>query len=53
VITALGIRKQLAADFPTRPEFRQELAAGHNTRGNLLRDTGRLQEAEGDFCRPH
>ena len=43
---ALSIQKQLAADFPTRPEFRQELAGSHNNRGALLRDTGRLKEAE-------
>src|SRR5262249_52938413 len=42
---ALSIYKQLAADFPSRPEFRQELAVSHNNRGNLLHDTGRLQEA--------
>src|SRR5262249_54437808 len=46
---ALGIYKQLGADFPTRPEFRQELGNSHNNRGNLLRATGRLQEAEADI----
>src|SRR5262245_42092931 len=46
---ALGIQKQLAADFPTRPEFRQELGNSHNNRGILRRATGRLQEAEADF----
>jgi serine/threonine protein kinase len=46
---ALRIRKQLAADFPSRPEFRQELAIGHNNRGILLHATGRLKEAEADF----
>jgi tetratricopeptide (TPR) repeat protein len=39
----------LAADFPSRPEFRQELAASHNNRGVLLSDTGRLPEAEKDY----
>jgi eukaryotic-like serine/threonine-protein kinase len=43
---ALAIRKQLAADFPTRPEFRQALARTHSSLGNLLRATGRLKEAE-------
>src|SRR5262245_66148760 len=43
---ALGIRQQLAADFPSRPEFRQELASSHNNRGILLYTTGRLPEAE-------
>jgi tetratricopeptide (TPR) repeat protein len=46
---ALSIYKQLAADFPSRPAFRQQLAASHNNRGVLLHDTGRLQEAEKDF----
>jgi tetratricopeptide (TPR) repeat protein len=52
-IQALSIRKQLAADFPSdfpsRPEFRQELARSHNNWGNLLSDTGRLKEAEKDY----
>jgi serine/threonine protein kinase len=43
---ALSIRKQLVADFPTRPEFRQDLAWSHNNRGILFRDAGRLPEAE-------
>jgi tetratricopeptide (TPR) repeat protein len=46
---ALGIYKQLAADFPTRPEFRQELAKCHNGRGVLLRATHRLMESEAAF----
>jgi serine/threonine protein kinase len=46
---ALGIQKQLAADFPTRPEFRQDLAYSHNNRGILLRATGRAEEAVKDF----
>jgi tetratricopeptide (TPR) repeat protein len=46
---ALHIQKQLAKDFPSRPEFRQKSAISHNNRGNLLSDTGRLQEAEKDF----
>jgi serine/threonine protein kinase/tetratricopeptide (TPR) repeat protein len=36
----------LAADFPTRPEFRQELAWSHGYLGILLKNTGRLPEAE-------
>ena len=43
---ALALRKQLAADFPTRPEFRHNLAKSHNNLGVLLSNTGRLQEAE-------
>ena len=39
---AVSLFQQLAADFPTRPEFRQELASSHNVLGVLLRATGRL-----------
>ena len=46
---ALEIRKQLAVDFPTRPEFRQEQALSQNNLGLLLRDTGRLKEAEAAY----
>src|SRR5262245_13790096 len=46
---ALSIQKQLASDFPSRPEFRQALATGHNNRGTLLYATGRLKKAEADF----
>jgi tetratricopeptide (TPR) repeat protein len=43
---AVAIRKQLAADFPTRPEFRKVLASRHFKLGDLLMGTGRVQEAE-------
>jgi tetratricopeptide (TPR) repeat protein len=46
---ALAVFKQLAADFPTRPEFRQELARNQNNLGNLLYNTGRLKEAEAAY----
>jgi serine/threonine protein kinase len=46
---AVSLFQQLAADFPTRPEFRQELASSHNTLGNLLHATGRLKEAESAY----
>jgi serine/threonine protein kinase len=46
---AVSLFQQLAADFPTRPEFRQELALSHNTLGTLLRVTGRLTEAESAY----
>jgi serine/threonine protein kinase len=46
---ALSIRIQLAADFPFRPEFREDLVASHNLRGRLLLDTGRPKEAEQEF----
>jgi tetratricopeptide (TPR) repeat protein len=45
----LSIQKQLAADFPSRPDFRRELALSHNKRGILLSTTGRLEEAEKDW----
>ena len=43
---AVPLFQQLAADFPTRPEFRQELASSLNLLGVLLLATGRLTEAE-------
>jgi len=46
---ALDIHKQLADEFPTRPEFRQALARSHNNLGVLLADTGRLKEAEAAY----
>jgi serine/threonine protein kinase len=47
---AVSLFQQLAADFPTRPEFRQELASSHNTLGALLlRATARLTEAESAY----
>jgi tetratricopeptide (TPR) repeat protein len=46
---ALGICKQLAADFPTRPELRWKLAASHNDRGVLLKGTGGFKEAEAEY----
>jgi tetratricopeptide (TPR) repeat protein len=42
---ALAIQKRLAADFPTRLDFRQNLASCHHSLGNLLRTTGRPKEA--------
>ncbi|GIW85193.1 MAG: hypothetical protein KatS3mg107_0853 [Gemmataceae bacterium] len=46
---SLELRDRLAADFPSQPEYRQELAASHNNLGFLLADTGRLKEAEECF----
>jgi tetratricopeptide (TPR) repeat protein len=43
---ALILFKQLAADFPTRPEFREDLALCHNNLGALLATMSRLKEAE-------
>jgi eukaryotic-like serine/threonine-protein kinase len=45
---AVSILTQLAEDFPSRPEFRYELARCQINRGNLLHDTGRLKEEEQD-----
>jgi serine/threonine protein kinase len=47
---ALRIYQQLAADFPNRPEFRQDLAGGHLNRGLLLHTMNRLQEAEQHYA---
>src|SRR5262249_27041151 len=46
---AVSIYEQLAAEFPARPDFRQNLATCHNNRGSLLANRGRLQEAEQDY----
>jgi tetratricopeptide (TPR) repeat protein len=37
---------QLAADFPSVPAYRQNLASCYNNLSLLLKDTGRLREAE-------
>jgi serine/threonine-protein kinase len=47
---ALGLYKQLAADLPGRPEFREHLARSHRNLGNLLMDTGRPKEAEATYA---
>ena len=47
---AVALGQQLAADFPTRPEFRQDLAMSHNNLGLLLNATGRLTEAEAAYA---
>jgi tetratricopeptide (TPR) repeat protein len=46
---AVAFGQQLAADFPTRPEFRQELAWSHNALG-LLFGAGRAAEAESAYA---
>jgi serine/threonine protein kinase len=46
---ALSMLQRLAADFPSRPEFRQGVAKSHNNRGILLCGTGRRQQAEQDY----
>jgi serine/threonine protein kinase len=47
---AASLLQQLADEFPTRTEYRQELALAHNTLGKLLwHDFGRLKEAESAY----
>jgi serine/threonine protein kinase/Tfp pilus assembly protein PilF len=46
---ALALQRHLTADFPNRPEFRQNLAKTQNNLGILLCDTGRLAEGETAF----
>jgi eukaryotic-like serine/threonine-protein kinase len=46
---AVALFQRLAADFPTRPEFRQELALSHNYLASVLRTAGRLKEAEAAY----
>src|SRR5262249_45899265 len=43
---ALGIREQLAADFPAVPAYRQELAGSHSNLGLLLRGLRKGPQAE-------
>jgi tetratricopeptide (TPR) repeat protein len=43
---AISRFKQLAAEFPNRPEIRRHLPACHTGLGNVLSDTGRPKEAE-------
>jgi WD40 repeat protein/serine/threonine protein kinase/Tfp pilus assembly protein PilF len=46
---ALDLFEKLAADFPSVPEYRQELAHSHFNLGLLLTATGRSQEAEESY----
>jgi serine/threonine protein kinase len=48
---AVGIQRQLLADSPARPEYRQDLAKTLTARGILLYTTGRLKDAEQDYDR--
>jgi serine/threonine protein kinase/tetratricopeptide (TPR) repeat protein len=47
---ALALYKQLAADFPKRPEFRQGLARSHSNLGILLEDKGQPKEAQAAYA---
>jgi serine/threonine protein kinase len=46
---AVAIRRQLAADFPTQPEFRLDLAMSLNALGTLMSPT-RLREKEAAYA---
>ena len=46
---ALALQQQLVDQFPSRPDYRQELAGSHNNLGLLLHATGRLKEAEAAY----
>jgi tetratricopeptide (TPR) repeat protein len=45
----VAIYKQLSANDPTVPKYRDALARSHNSLGNALRDAGRNPEAEEAF----
>src|SRR5205814_4813948 len=47
---AVVLGQQLAADFPTRPEYRQELALTYNNLGVLLNANGLPTEAEAAYA---
>src|SRR5207249_2219934 len=40
------LHKQLAAEFPAVPEYRQELGRSQDNLGNLLSSMGRFKDAE-------
>jgi len=50
---AIAQLKQVAAEFPTEPAYRDELANAHNNQGNLLRDQSRLADAEKAYFLAH
>lgn len=41
--------EQLSAEFPTRQEYRRDLAATHNNLGNLLRSSEQITAAEAEY----
>jgi tetratricopeptide (TPR) repeat protein len=49
-VHSIALFKQLAADYPTRPEFRSALASGQNNLGMVLQELGRLKEAAESYC---
>jgi serine/threonine protein kinase/Flp pilus assembly protein TadD len=46
---ALNIYEQLAAEFPSQPKFRYDLAGTYYVRGHVLSDTGGLPKAKQDY----
>jgi tetratricopeptide (TPR) repeat protein len=46
---ALGIRKRLAAEYPNRPGYRDDLAQSHENLGNVLRQRGQTSEAKAAY----
>jgi serine/threonine protein kinase len=46
---ALAIWAKLVADFPTVPEYRNDLGTSHINLGRLLADQGRRSEAENEY----
>jgi len=47
--TAISRRKELTADFPDVPRYRGDLAATHNSLGNVLGALGRPEDAATEF----
>jgi tetratricopeptide (TPR) repeat protein len=47
---ALALYKQLAVEYPNRPEFRRELARSHHILGQLFYKTDRFKEAETGYA---
>ncbi len=43
---AIAVREQLSAEFPTRADYKDQLAESHNGLGTVLRRVGHDQEAE-------
>jgi serine/threonine protein kinase len=46
---ALTVREQLAAGFPSRPDFQNDLSQSHLYRGGLLYTLGRVKEAVEEY----
>src|SRR5207248_11446704 len=46
---ALAIQNKLTAEFPSEPQYRQELASSQGNLGHLLSDMGKRLEAEAAY----